>query len=239
MYYQSYEDYIRSILGYPTQNSVVNSNNTYKYLGEEYEYTANTMPKYSNDVLDLYPEIYKIVNPMVCKICEANTKPITKELVEQMTDEIYLNIEGNTNLEEDTINVRVTVPSEKESSQRSTNSNSSSKSNAVQTQSKQNRTSSVENNLTQSRTQETKLKQNDRQENKSSKRKQQENENLVPQNRQIRRNTTLRDLIKILILNQLLGSNRPQHRPPRPRPPYPRGPVQGLQTPRPLMNGLM
>ena len=231
MYYQSYEDYIRSILGYPTQNSVVNSNNTYKYLGEEYEYTANTMPKYSNDVLDLYPEIYKIVNPMVCKICEANTKPITKELVEQMTDEIYLNIEGNTNLEEDTVNIRVTVPSEKENSQRSTNSSSPSKNNAVQTQSKQNRTSSVENN---SRLTETRVKP----ENISSKQKQ-ENENLVPQNRQVRRNTTLRDLIKILILNQLLGNNRPQHRPPRPRPPYQRGPMQGLQTPRPLMNGLM
>ena len=232
MYYQSYEDYIRSILGYPTQNSVVNSNNTYKYLGEEYEYTANTMPKYSNDVLDLYPEIYKIVNPMVCKICEANTKPITKELVEQMTDEIYLNIEGNTNLEEDTVNIRVTVPSEKENSQRSTNSSSPSKNNAVQTQSKQNRTSSVENN---SRLTETRVKP----ENISSKQKQQENENLVPQSRQVRRNTTLRDLIKILILNQLLGNNRPQHRPPRPRPPYQRGPMQGLQTPRPLMNGLM
>ncbi len=231
MYYQSYEDYIRSILGYPTQNSVVNSNNTYKYLGEEYEYTANTMPKYSNDVLDLYPEIYKIVNPMVCKICEANTKPITKELVEQMTDEIYLNIEGNTNLEEDTVNIRVTVPSEKENSQRSTNSSSPSKNNAVQTQLKQNRTSSVENN---SRLTETRVKP----ENISSKQKQ-ENENLVPQNRQVRRNTTLRDLIKILILNQLLGNNRPQHRPPRPRPPYQRGPMQGLQTPRPLMNGLM
>lgn len=236
MYYQSYEDYIRSILGYPTQNSAVNSNNTYKYLGEEYEYTANTMPKYSSDVLDLYPEIYKIVNPMVCKICEANTKPITKELVEQMTDEIYLNIEGNTNLEEDTVNIRVTVPSEKENSQRSTNSSSPSKSNAVQTQLKQNRTSSVENNskLTESR-----VKPNDRQGSIASNQKQQENENLVPQNRQVRRNTTLRDLIKILILNQLLGNNRPQHRPPRPRPPYQRGPVQGLQTPRPLMNGLM
>lgn len=235
MYYQSYEDYIRSILGYPLQTNSNYPNITYDYL-DDCEFNSNTMPRYSNEILDMYPEIYKIINPMVCKICEANTKPITRELVEQMTDEIYLNIEGNANLDEDTVNVRVTVPSGKDNSQRSTNSSSPSKNNAVQTQSKQNRISSVENN---SRLTETRVKPNDRQENISSKQKQQENENLVPQNRQVRRNTTLRDLIKILILNQLLGNNRPQHRPPRPRPSYQRGPMQGLQTPRPLMNGLM
>ena len=47
---------------------------------------------------------------MVCKICEVNTKPITKELIEQMTDEIYLNIESETTLEEDIVNVRVNLP---------------------------------------------------------------------------------------------------------------------------------
>lgn len=208
MYYQSFEDYIRSILGYPVQTSNNYQTSTYNY-SNDYEYTANTMPKYSSDVLDLYPEIYKIVNPMVCKICEANTKPITRELVEQMTDEIYLNIEGNTSLEEDTVNVRVTVPSEKGSSQKSANiqeSSSSNKSGLTQSQAKQNRATSSEVNNTK-------------------------------QDRQFRRNTTLRDLIKILILNQLLGGRRPPQRPGRPRPPFPGGPGQGPRpNPRPPIN---
>lgn len=208
MYYQSYEDYIRSILGYPVQTSNNYQTSTYNY-SNDYEYTANTMPKYSSDVLDLYPEIYKIVNPMVCKICEANTKPITRELVEQMTDEIYLNIEGNTSLEEDTVNVRVTVPSEKGNSQKSANiqeSSSSSKTGLTQSQAKQNRATSSE-------------------------------VNNAKQDRQFRRNTTLRDLIKILILNQLLGGRRPPQRPGRPRPPFPGGPGQGPRpNPRPPIN---
>ena len=278
MYYQSYEDYIRSILGYPVQTSNNYQTSTYNY-SNDYEYTANTMPKYSSDVLDLYPEIYKIVNPMVCKICEANTKPITRELVEQMTDEIYLNIEGNTSLEEDTVNVRVTVPSEKGNSQKSANiqeSSSSSKSNLTQSPSKQNRNASSEaNSLTQSRASETRPRRSERQEisitqaekqasnailrqqerpsrqavtqepritnqpvKTENQMRQLENEISVPQNRQFRRNTTLRDLIKILILNQLLGGRRPPHRPGRPpRPPFPGGPGQGPRpNPRPPMN---
>ena len=75
MYYQNYEDYIRSILGYPVQNNMgcsvaYNSDQTNTYSNANIEYLTST-PRYSNEILDLYPEIYKIVNPMVCKICEA------------------------------------------------------------------------------------------------------------------------------------------------------------------------
>ena len=245
MYYQSYEDYIRSILGYPLQTNSNYPNITYDYL-DDCEFNSNTMPRYSNEILDMYPEIYKIINPMVCKICEANTKPITRELVEQMTDEIYLNIEGNTNLEEDTVNVRVTVPSTNDNSRvsaNSLNSSSSGKSNLTHSPSKQNRNASSESNsLTQSRTSETRPRRSERQEisitQAENQLRQLENEISVPQNRQFRRNTTLRDLIKILILNQLLGGRRPPHRPGRPpRPPFPGGPGQGPRpNPRPPIN---
>ena len=44
----------------------------------------------------------------------------------------------------------------------------------------------------------------------------------VVEDRRVRRNPLLRDLIRILILNRLLGGNRPPKRPPYPgpRPPY-------------------
>ncbi len=195
MYFQSYEDYIRTILGYPVQNEM--SYNTYPNCS--YEYIEQ--PRYSSEIMDLYPDIYKIINPMVCKICKANSKPITRELVEQMTDEIYLNIENDTTIEEDVVNVRVNLPPTKPES----NSNN-----------RQVRTRDLNNENISSK----KMKDN-RQENVNNANKVDDSQNRII--RPFRRNNTLRDLIKILILNQLLGGRRP-HIPNPPRPPFPGNP---------------
>ncbi len=176
MYYQNYEDYIRSILGYPvmTANGQYGNNisNTYSY-----EYVSNR-PTYNQDILNLYPEIYKILNPMICKICEANTKPITEELLNQMTDEIYLNIEsdGNINNRNTNTNLRNIDNSSKTSNNRTTEKNKETN--------REENTESMKNETRQSRTP---------------------------------RNPVLRDLIKILILNQLLFGNSWQRPRPRPR----------------------
>lgn len=194
MYYQNYEDYMRSILGYPIQEQ--NSfSNTYGNNNMEYEY-MDTMPRYSKEILDLYPEIYKIVNPMVCKVCEANTKPITKELLEQMTEEIYLNIESDpSQYVSQVVNVKVNLPNQEEKRQNNINSPK------VTTLKKENR---VE-------------------------------EKTRTENRQMLRNNTLRDLIKILILNRLLGGSMrpPRPRPRPPRPPFPMRPEINPLPPRP------
>ena len=195
MYYQNYEDYIKSILGYPiSQDNNSYQTNTYTYPSYSYNNYNQNIPRYSGEVLNLYPEIYKVVNPMVCKICEANSKPITAELIEQMTDEIYANIECD-NEKEKSFN---SVKKENLRENRNTHANNSNVSSRA-----------LQNNL-----EKTQKKQEDKSIN-------------VPQNRQNRRsstNNTLRDLIKILILNQLLGGNRP-NRPEMPRPPYPVRPI--------------
>ncbi len=178
MYYKNYEDYIRNILGYPIKQ---NLNMSREFHNDTYNY-SNNIPKYSNEILNLYPEIYKIINPMVCKICEANSKPITEELLEQMTDEIYLNIEGDMNISDDIINVRVNIPKNSEK-------NISSQNIIKETKNTYNRNMAQNNNPNI-------LKQNTQNLN---------NENIInSEKRQVRRNNTLRDLIKILILNQLL-----------------------------------
>ena len=197
MYYQNYEDYMRSILGYPIQEQQLFQNTYNDYNNLEYDY-LNKMPRYSDEILNLYPEIYKIVNPMVCKVCEANTKPITKELLEKMTEEIYLNIESDP--EEylsEVINVRVNLPDTK----------------SVQEEKRQNKHNQVNSNTMPL----SKIKDNRIEKRQEKAEKEVSLNNSTKQNRQIRRNNTLRDLIKILILNQLLGGNM---RPPRPRPPY-------------------
>lgn len=177
MYYQNYEDYIRSILGYPvmTSNDKYQNNiqNTYHY-----DYVSKT-PTYNKDLLNLYPEIYKIINPMICKICEANTKPITEELLNQMTDEIYLNFES------DNLSNEANEISNREKAQRKNNKNF------------QTNTSVVHKEI-----------------NKELNRDNKSDKEIESRQSKVFGNPILRDLIKILILNQLLYGNS------RPRPNY-------------------
>lgn len=186
MYYQNYDEYIRSILGYPvltsTNNQFMNMNaSTYNY-----GYTENK-PMYSQDIMNLYPEIYKIINPMVCKICESNTKPITKELVEQMTDEIYLNIEtDNTFADMNIVNVRVNSENNnKDKNDTKVGNLNNSRKNQISYKSEKRNDNIKEKDISS-------LNNGNRKEEGA---------------RSTHKNPILRDLIKILILNQLLFGN--------------------------------
>ena len=227
MYYQSYEDYIRSILGYP----VIQNSYTDTYVNEY----MNQMPMYSSEIMDLYPEIYKIINPMVCKICDANTKPITKELIDVMTDEIYMSLESDPFIV-DTINVKVNLPKEEKNEdneevnftqyKNNTNSNPiSTTSTGISNRSKE---AKIDRSIKQDKTRSSLKKQLEIVENSNNYSK-----NIMTMNnreyRQTRRNSTLQDLIRIMILNQLLWGNR---RPQRPfHPPFPEKPIQNPRPP--------
>lgn len=92
MSYQNYEDYMKAVLGYSPYVQ-----NGYTYQEPEDIYSYEDMPIETQNIQDLtsfYPEIYKIIYPMTCKICNMNMgRELTKELLEQMTDEIYNNVE--------------------------------------------------------------------------------------------------------------------------------------------------
>lgn len=93
MDYQNYEDYMRSVLGYNTGNIYAN---TYNPMSDYY-YDMTTLYTNTNTeaLNELYPEIYKLLYPMVCKICNQNiNREITKDLIDRMTDEIYMNFEA-------------------------------------------------------------------------------------------------------------------------------------------------
>ena len=108
MFEDSYNEYIRSVLGYPNQ---VQSNIPNGIM--EYEYTVPYQQNYSNlnnsndELNKYYPEIYKIVYPMVMKVCNSNRGEVTKELLENLTDEIYYAIEDNNE-----INVNINLGNE-------------------------------------------------------------------------------------------------------------------------------
>ena len=104
MDYQNYEDYMRSVLGYQAmQNNIYtdayNYQDTYSNPNNNYYYevpfqNTNMMNMREDELNDLYPEIYKIVYPMVCEVCNQNyNRQITRTLLDQMTEEIYSNVE--------------------------------------------------------------------------------------------------------------------------------------------------
>ncbi len=167
---QSYEEYIRSIIGYPT-------NNTYSSSLYENNYISNNINYNNNESIieKCYPKIYRMINPMVEKICSQNTKPITENLINDMTKEIYFSLENETE-----INLNVNL------------------------------SNNIRGNTDSSNTKRT-IKEN--KEVSSS-----ENRQFNP------RNPILNDLIKILVIKELLrkNQNRPPFPEPRPqRPPFP------------------
>ena len=212
MYYQNYEDYMKSVLGnnnqaqyvnnprqiypynycvptytQPVENFADNNTNQVQAIMQPEAVPANTT-NVSNDVArirKMYPDIYVILNPMVEKTVSENSgKEITEEVLEAMTNKIYDAVEEDMSASPRQV---------------STNPVASDNKNRTANQTAQVTTT----NLTRTAA---------------------------------RRpgNPTLRDLIKILIINRLLDNwrwnNRPGgvgNRPPRPperpdmRPPMP------------------
>lgn len=196
-----YEEYMQSFLNYPVNGY----RNTYDQIAENYPYSYSNQnrldyhyhPNFNyvqnrnsmqmSELENCYPEIYKVVYPMVKKVCLQNSRSVvSKEVVDSMVEEVYSNLETN-----DAVELNITVNNEVR--------------NGISSENKENR--------------------GEERESKEEK-------------RQIRRNTGLNDLIRILILRELLGrpgcigpncNQRPRPpRPPRPnpgpwnRPPFPR-----------------
>lgn len=104
MNYQSYEDYMRSVLGY---SPYVQNDYTYSEPEDLYDYSnvAPTSVQPTQDLTPFYPEIYKIIYPMVCKVCNMNSnRELTKDLLDQMCDEIYRNVEPEQEIDSSTRN---------------------------------------------------------------------------------------------------------------------------------------
>lgn len=186
MYDNQYEEYIRSVLGYP---SITNRNQNQMYQNK---YPNPSQIHMRSDLEECYPEIYKIIYPMVQKACDRNINANSREEIEQITDEIYAAIEDNNQ-----INVNIHLGNTISTTNRSQNSNEVSKEKIPK-------------------------KTSDKQEG--------ENRNVETENKRSPKNNNLRDLIKILLIRELLG--RPHsHFPPRP-PHHPRPPMRPPIMPR-------
>lgn len=112
MYNNSYEEYIRSILEYSNQ-----TNNPYANYNFQSEYD-NAQFSQVQELENCYLEIYKIVYPMITKICNNCETPITRDTIERMTDEIYSAVESNNE-----INININLGNEMRQDEKNRNTN--------------------------------------------------------------------------------------------------------------------
>ena len=202
MYNNQYENYMGSLMGYNgmpmnDMNQMNMNQMNMNQMNEMYE-SENMCNQMSID--DMYPEIYRIIYPMVCKSCMAVNENVTEDLVSRMVNDIYMNVENMEAVQEcrgSSISV-------------SPQSSKSSKSDSLSS-----RTGS---SLSSSSSSSSSLSSSSRQETRQ-------------------RNPLLRDLIRILVLRELIGNPgrpRPPFRPPV-RPPFGggMGPGQGPRPPFP------
>lgn len=214
MYYQSYEDYMRQVLGYPSSEPTIYETHSYKnedtYVNKQLRYSLT-----ETEIKKLYPESYNLIYPLVCRICDTIKEPISSDNIEQITDEIYKIVEKNQNI----VNVKIGIEGRETATKKPTNLENNKlsarqemKRNLAQANSKQsiNRENSSKIISTE----------NTFNRHSISTKSQESSLNKITNNEiGQQRNPLLRDLIKILILQRIFGTNI--YNPPRPNMPRP------------------
>ena len=222
MYYQNYEDYMKSVLGNSYQNEYMNQNYNIPYMpNQSMSVNANVMENsvgcnksnmqnqtkvntYNNEISatekiekikKMYPDIYCLLMPMINKIVEENkNKEITESLIENMTIEIY------NNIEDDMLGRKVST---QESSKQSTNiSNTRNTVNNHRVSTTQNSTIANPRISMQTSSNIHVAKSDVRERTLSS--------NSFNQNNKKIGNPVLKDLIKILIINKIIDNLKNQ-----------------------------
>lgn len=193
MGYNSYEEYMNNLLGrtntiekeVPVENNIVINTEIGKIEENNSNNDVDTYNLENNTFEAFYPDIYKIVYPVVCKRCLEVDEELTEDLIEKITNEIYEVVEKDEVKE---VKKDVPIYNSYNSFRNSRNYKN---------------TPRVEENTIQRETRQ--------------------------------RNFLLNDLIKILVLRELIGNGRrpPVSRPPRP-PMLPNRPEDNpLPPPRP------
>lgn len=236
MLYNNYEEYMRNVLGHsytPGNTYEQFDNNYYSYDKFDHNNCHNCNPynncpncmnynftnrntQYTNsyntpsNIEQMYPDLYKLINPMVCDMCDKNNQPITEDLVEQMINNIYDNVVNRVEIQ-NVINLNIETRDMSTFKETRDTEAGTSKNDCVSCS----RINNANNrSLNNSSVINSKTKENEK-----------STENRSPlQSSRPRRNRLLQDLIRILILNELSRRNRPPFRPgpgPMPMPPRP------------------
>lgn len=114
MDYQSYDDYMRSVMGYSNMNCCnMNPSNMCMNQPSPYQNMSqmgqmNQMNQSCDYLERMYPDTYHIIHPMVVSACNMVTGPVSEEMLDGMTNDIYDRAEKDSRISID-INATVEV----------------------------------------------------------------------------------------------------------------------------------
>lgn len=236
-----YEDYFKSVIGGNFKSPEYYST----YENKTYEpIQVNTMPNNFNDTIELYPDIYKVVLPMIDKMLVGkDVNSLDEIILDKWTLEIYDSLEAEDNTSKNNqIYESETTSSNKVGNITDTKMVNSNPVTSLNQLNKINQTTSSSNRLNNSNLSQT-VSSNQTMNNQNNYAKNVSNSNIqtkevsnsniqtkevinsnvqakeetvdVVSRYQNRKNPLLRDLIKIMILNRIFGNNN-YNRPPRP-----------------------
>lgn len=99
MDYQSYEDYMRNTLNYSSMGSPMGMQSTscpnmncQNMCITPYSNMGSNQMMWQDPACDLermYPDSYRVVYPMVVSACRNVSMPVTEDMIDRMTDDIY------------------------------------------------------------------------------------------------------------------------------------------------------
>lgn len=103
----NYDEYLRAIIG---ENPIqINRHSLQTNVFNTYNRQNLNIPEPSLDTINLYPEIFIKINPLIVNRCKAISSKPTQEIISQLVEEIYQKIEnkGNNNYLKDLIRILI------------------------------------------------------------------------------------------------------------------------------------
>lgn len=120
MDFQNYDDYMRSSFGFSGMNSQMGmpmgmQNTCCPNMGMTpfSNMASNQMWQDASDLERMYPDCYRVVYPMVVTACANITMPVTEDMIDRMTDDIYDRAAADGRI---SIDINVEVENREESS---------------------------------------------------------------------------------------------------------------------------
>ena len=108
MNYQNYDEYMRNMMmGCQNMYSPMNQSMSQPMM----MFQNSNMNVCADDLERMYPEVYRVVYPMVCFACDNIRTPVNEQIIDTMTDYIYDRVEADGR-----INVEVSVEVRNENS---------------------------------------------------------------------------------------------------------------------------
>ena len=136
MDYQSYDDYMRSAFGFSGMNSQIcpnmcmNNQSQFGNMGVPFSNMGmNTQMQFQDmntmqsceDLERMYPDTYRVIHPMVVSACNNIRMPVTEDMIEQMTNDIYDRAEMDDRI---SVDINITVENRKDGDSRQDSSES-------------------------------------------------------------------------------------------------------------------